>query len=425
MESTIANKTDPANFNLKEILEGEWVEAHFQPLVSMKRQRIVGLEGLSRGISPGNRRLISPYDLFHQAALQDLEVELDLLCRKKIMEAFRTIHYQNPDYILSLNLDESVLKMGLVGSGHLRHEMAQMGLNPASVAIEIVEYRIEDLKELQRFVEILRGYGFLIALDDVGAGHSNLNRIPLIKPDILKIDRYLVTHLEDDFYKREIVKSLVRMGRRLGTVLIAEGVETAEEARVLMEMDVDMIQGFYFSRPQRPSDLDPASTLEKVKEVVRDHKARSLENVSIKRRNMSRFLSILLEIQAELASQPEEQFGPFLQKMLVRYPLVECFYVLDGAGLQVTESVLQPGQGEKRNHRLFHPSPLGTDHTAKDYCYYLLEAGMNKNSFLTEPYLSMTSGNNCVTLSSLFKNHQENPYILCLDIDTQTLRQPA
>jgi EAL domain-containing protein (putative c-di-GMP-specific phosphodiesterase class I) len=50
MESTLANKTGPANFNLNEILAGEWVEAHFQPLVSLKRQCIVGLEGLSRGV---------------------------------------------------------------------------------------------------------------------------------------------------------------------------------------------------------------------------------------------------------------------------------------------------------------------------------------------------------------------------------------
>jgi len=423
MESTLANKTGPANFNLNEILAGEWVEAHFQPLVSLKRQCIVGLEGLSRGVQPGNRALISPAELFRQAALQGLELELDLLCRRKVMDAFRLLHLQHPDYILSMNLDESVLEMGPIGSGQLLHEVSQMGLKPTSVAIEIVEYRIEDLKELQRFVEILRSYGFLIALDDVGAGHSNLNRISLIKPDILKIDRYLVDNLQNDFYKREIIKSLVRMGRRLGTIIIAEGVEKAEEAQVLMEMDVDMIQGFYFSKPQRPADLDEKKTLEKTIGVVRDYISRSLENMGIKRRNMSRFLSIMLEIQVELASLKEELFGSKLAEMASRFPQVECFYVLDGVGFQMTESVLNPIQGEKRNPLLYHPSPKGTDHMARDYCYYLLEGGMNKNSFLTEPYLSMTSGNNCVTLSSLFKNHAGNPYILCLDIDTQTLER--
>ncbi len=423
MGTTLANRTGPVNFNLKEILAGEWVEAHFQPVVSLKRQCVVGLEGLSRGIMPSSRNLIPPIELFRQAALQDLEVELDLLCRKKVMDGFRGIHQQTPDYLLTLNLDRSVLEMGLVGAGHLHHEAAQMGLKPSSIAVEIIESSIEDTKELQRFVELLRGYGFLIALDDVGAGHSNLNRIPLIKPDIIKIDRYLVENLQDDFYKREIIKSLVRMGRRLGTVIIAEGVETAEEAQVLMEMDVDMIQGFYFSRPQRPFDLDEACILGRVRGVVGEYKARSLEQVGLKRRNMGRFHSILLEIQMELSSLSTDQFGSKLVEMASRFPQVECFYILDQAGFQVTDSVLNPIEREKRNPKLFRPSPKGTDHTAKDYFYYLVEAGMNKTSFLTEPYLSMTSGNNCVTLSSLFRSRGESQYILCLDIDTQALRQ--
>ena len=81
-----------------------------------------------------------------------------------------------------------------------------MGLKPENIAIEIIESDVEDLKELQRFVQLYRSYGFLIALDDVGAGHSNLNRIPLIKPDILKIDRFLVQNIQDDFYKQEVLE---------------------------------------------------------------------------------------------------------------------------------------------------------------------------------------------------------------------------
>ncbi len=421
-KNVLSSKASPVNFNLDEILAGECIEAHFQPLVSLKRQSIVGLEGLSRGMTPGSRSLISPTELFRQAAIQDLEVELDLLCRKKIMDAFRGIHLQNPNYLLTLNLDGSIVELGLGGPGQLCQEVFQMGLRPSAVAVEIVESRVEDLKELQRFVEFLRNYGFLIALDDVGAGHSNLNRIPLIKPDILKIDRYLVENLQNDFYKREIIKSLVRMGRKLGTVIIAEGVETAEEAQTLLELDVDMIQGFYFSKPKKPADLDEAGTLGRVREAVQDHKARSLEYMGLKRRNMGRFHSILFEIQVELGPLSSPKFGDTLGGMASRFPQVECFYVLDENGFQVTDSILNPTRQETRNPRLFHPSPKGTDHTARDYCYYLTESGTNKTHFLTEPYLSMTSGNNCVTLSSLFRAQDGTAYILCLDINTEALR---
>ncbi|HTC19532.1 MAG TPA: EAL domain-containing protein, partial [bacterium] len=254
-KGTLTRNTQPGFFNLREIIDGERVEAHFQPIVSLKRRSIVGLEGLTRGLQPGSPSVISPMDLFHQAAIQGLQLELDRLCRKKIMDDFRKIHAASPELILSVNLDASILDQGVVGSGHLRQQVSEMGLKPENIAIEIIESDVEDLKELQRFVQLYRDYGFLIALDDVGAGHSNLNRIPLIKPDILKIDRFLIQDIQDDFYKQEVLKSLVRMARHLGTLIIAEGVETEEEAVCLLDMDVDMIQGYYFSRPQKPGEL--------------------------------------------------------------------------------------------------------------------------------------------------------------------------
>src|SRR5580658_4496339 len=150
-KGTLKAKTGPAFFNLKEIIEGEWVEAHFQPIVSLKRRSILGLEGLIRGVYPGSRNLISPTDLFHQASVQGLEIELDTLCRKKIMDDFRLIYAHSPEIILSINLDASILEQGVAGSGHLRTQVAEMGLKPENVAIEIIESSIEDLKLLQHF----------------------------------------------------------------------------------------------------------------------------------------------------------------------------------------------------------------------------------------------------------------------------------
>ena len=420
-KGTLTRDTQPSFFNLREIIDGEWVEAHFQPIVSLKRRCILGLEGLTRGVHPGSRDLISPIDLFHQAAIQGMKLELDRLCRKTVMDDFRLLHVGSPDLILSLNLDASIFDQGVVGSGHLRQQVLEMGLKPQNVALEIIESDVEDLKELQRFVQLYRSYGFLIALDDVGAGHSNLNRIPLIKPDILKIDRFLIQDIQGDFYKQEVLKSLVRMARHLGTLIIAEGVETQEEAVCLLDMDVDLIQGYYFSRPQRHDQLEQEPVLGRIDGLGGAFKKNFLRRLGVRKFNMNRNYATLFEIQMELTRVAPPKFDSVLKRMVAEFPRVESLYILDDSGTQVSETVFNNQGRTQRNPVVFRPSPKGSDHTMKDYFYFLLEAGLNKTSYVTEPYLSMASGNSCVTLSSLFKNADEKRYILCLDVNTESL----
>src|SRR5258708_17347742 len=198
----MSNTMTTPPFDLQEIFAGEFVVAHYQPIVSIRKKSIIGYEGLTRGIHPVDRGSITPYDLFPQAAETGSTLELDRLCRKKIMEYFRGIAVDRPDCLLSLNFEASVIDQGVVGSGNLIHQVTSMGLQPQSIALEIIESNVKDVGDLQKFIQTYRDYGFLIALDDVGAGHSNLNRIPLLKPDMLKIDRYLVQGISKDFYKR-------------------------------------------------------------------------------------------------------------------------------------------------------------------------------------------------------------------------------
>jgi EAL domain-containing protein (putative c-di-GMP-specific phosphodiesterase class I) len=425
-KGTLTQGVQPAFFNLREIIDGKWIEAHFQPIVSLKRRCVVGVEGLSRGIDPSSRGLISPKDLFHQAEVQGLEVELDRLCRQKALDDFRMVQSLTPDLVLSLNLNTAIFDQGVTGSGYLRTQVYQMGLKPQNIAIEIVESEVGDLKELQRFVKLYKNYGFLIALDDVGAGHSNLNRIPLIKPDILKIDRFLVEDIHKDFYKQEVLKSLVSMARHLGTLIIAEGVETEAEAVCLLDIDLDLVQGYYFSRPERHDRLEFESALAKIGGLGEAFKRRFLGRLGVRKLNMNRFHASLFEIQMELSQMHPIHFDLILRRMAAKLSHVESIYVLDEKGIQVTECVFHKGGRNHRNPVVFKPTPKGSDHTLKDYYYFLMESGMNKTSFLTEPYLSMASGNSCVTLSSIFKNVDGKKYILCLDINTDMLaEEPA
>ncbi len=406
-------ETEPVD--IEEILRKGLVTPHFQPLVSLQRSAVVGVEGLSRGYHPESGRLIPAPALFAEADIRGLSRELDLLCRRKILTDFGLLRERFPDIILSINIDASAIEKR-IWSGYLKTQVAEAGIPSSSVVIEIVESVVGDLRELKKFVETYREAGFLIALDDVGAGHSNLNRIPLIKPDVIKIDRYLVRQIQADFHKQEVLKSLVSMARHLGTVLVAEGVETPEEGAALLEMGLDLIQGFYFSKPKPHRELEWEPIREKINELGLSFRLDQLAKVEEKRVSMKKYLALSGQIQGELASEPPENFQDRLAKASDGCPSVECLYVLDENGRQVTETVLNRRRAQGRNSALFHPLPKGADHRIRDYFYFLMSGDLSKTHYVTKPYVSMGSGNLCVTIGSLFKGTDQRKYILCLDL---------
>src|SRR5271155_4760521 len=147
-------------FDLRKILSGESLEAHFQPLVSLRKKTISGYEGLIRGIHPDSGESISPLDLFYQASQLGLTLELDRLCRKKVLETFGPLAAQKPDRFLSLNFEPSVIDQGVVGSGALLRQVTEVGLKPSSIALEVIESNVKDLGQLQKFIETHRDHGF-------------------------------------------------------------------------------------------------------------------------------------------------------------------------------------------------------------------------------------------------------------------------
>jgi EAL domain-containing protein (putative c-di-GMP-specific phosphodiesterase class I) len=414
-------KTKTQKWMISEIIERELVVPRYQPIISLKRKALIGFEGLSRGLHPESQAIIPPLDLFAQASREDLTLSLDRLCRKKILEQFKVIHQIHPEVILTLNFDASIIDQGVVASEDLIQVVEAMGLDPWNICIEIIESNVDHSGELQKFVAAYREHGFLIALDDVGAGHSNLNRIPLLKPDILKIDRYLIQGIQDNFYKQQIFKSLVFLCRSLGTLIIAEGVETKEEALAVLQMGVDMIQGYYFAKPLEPHQCFEETFSEKILDLALEFKKREIQKNNDKQTHYLKHQSMIQQLQSELSRVSVNRFDHQLDHMAGRFPDVECFYVLDEDGIQVTQTFFNDVDSFHRNKLMFHPALKGTDHSFKEYYFMLVEAGFEKTNFTTEAYLSMTSGNMCVTLSTFFNDVHRKRYLLCVDIKVSPL----
>lgn len=405
------------NIDLATIIENELVETHFQPLVSIKKKSIVGFEALIRGKNPDHPALIPPDIIFQEAAREGLTVQLDRLCRKKAIENFSPLYRRDEKFILSINIDPAILTEDTVGSNHLLDLAASMGIHPGRILIEIIESEIASVESLARFINTYRAKGFLLALDDIGTGFSNLDRIALVKPDILKIDKSLIRSIHREHHGREIIRSIVTLAHRIGSLVIAEGIETEEEVHSLLDLDIDFLQGFYFGAPC--ADMIPrlGNTGGAITGIAKKYKESTVKKITRKKLLHQEYSAVIKDFIDELSRRGPEEFDATLETLVQANPHLECAYIIDEYGTQMTGTVFYHDRILHAPSFLFQPGMVGTDQSSKDY-FFLVSGGLPK--YTTEPYISLATGNICITISIPYMDVGNDKYILCLDIVEET-----
>lgn len=411
MESSI-NKTSPAEatLNIPEIIQQKSLVAYFQPIMSVTGKKVLGLEGLIRGRVPGSDMLIQPKPLFDTAATAGLTIALDRACRDAVLDGFCDYHHANPDLLLFLNLDTAIIdEVG--GSNYLCEQVSHSGISPKNIVIEINESKALDTQALTVFVNHYKSLGFLIALDDVGAGFSNMDRIAGLKPDIVKIDRSIIQDLDCIYHKQEVFKSLVNLTNKIGALIVAEGVETRAEAIQVLKLGGQVIQGFYFARPGHDYVLK-AELIVKTTEVVDDYKALLLQELEDYNQKCLAYTHTVNGIIKALAvlDHPDE-FDAQLHRCLNSTDTVDCAYVLDEAGIQCSDTVGAKNIGACEK-LVFHSAKVGVDHSIKNFYYNLIKR--KQDTYISEPYVSMATGSLCITYSRVFRLAAKK-YILCVD----------
>ena len=383
----------------------------FQPIISVKKKQIIGIEALSRGKDILSGEIVPPLDLFYEASKdKDKLIELDRLCRESSLISYKKIRSAYDDLLLFVNIESSILDK-VSGSDHLIERVHAHGLNPSDIVIEINESHISEMESLIEFVERYKSYGFIIALDDIGSGFSNLNRIPLLNPDIIKIDSFLLKNIHNDHYKKEVFKSLVRLASSTGSLVVAEGVEKISEAILAAELGSDMIQGFYFARPQ--DNISKTNTSNIISGFIKKYKA-SMDSISREKRilidNLICVSSTILNMLTGASCSSMEQR---LKYAIAKEPQIECMYVLDGKGMQISDTVFKSDYKRKHKSVLFSPAAKGADHSLKEYYYHLV--ANNNINYISHKYMSMATGNMCITLSQRYVASDGNTNILCID----------
>jgi PAS domain S-box-containing protein len=213
------------------------LRAVFQPIVNLANLEVGGYEALSRF---DTKPATTPDQWFGAAHAAGLGPELEIHAIHKAISH----SYQLPTAaFLSVNASPQTL---------LTDEFSRLmtGLHGASLVIEVTEHAVvADYEPLQRAIDNLRKHGVRLAIDDAGAGFASLKHIVRLLPEFIKIDIFLVHDIHKDPVKRAVVAGMLGVASQIGGKVIAEGVETAEDLRVLFELGVEWAQGFYLGRP--------------------------------------------------------------------------------------------------------------------------------------------------------------------------------
>lgn len=239
---------------LDTLIERRDIGVVFQPIVNIEEGRIHAFEALTRPRPQSGFN--SPTALFHIAERHGKLWELEQVSREA---AFAAAARWNERIKLFLNSSPAVFGDDRFVDEIRRCLRETVGLTAERVVLEITELSDESMD--QRLVERASQFvaaGFKVAVDDVGAGTSGLNRIVQIRPQWIKLDTQFVRSIHADPFRQNLVRFFVHFARLSNIDLVAEGIETADELTAVANLGVRFAQGFYLARPAPREVIDSA-----------------------------------------------------------------------------------------------------------------------------------------------------------------------
>lgn len=220
----------------------------YQPKVRLQDGMPVGLEALIRWRHP-TRGELSPAAFIPLAEQTELLGEVTTWVINSVI--LRLTALRNSAIQLPITINVSVRDFSQKGfADQLESRMIKAGLSTALLGIECLETeRIIESPAALQGLEMLKLKGFGISLDDFGTGYSNVSYLRRMPLDVIQLDRSLISDLSVDTASRVIVRSIITMLKELDYVVLAEGVESEEDATVLLDYGCDLAQGYFYSKP--------------------------------------------------------------------------------------------------------------------------------------------------------------------------------
>ncbi len=235
---------------IRKIIDQELIESFFQPIYLLKPFKLLGLEVLTR---PSTRTALSNPELLFKAALQfGFYCDLEMLCWKKALKLVSGHPLSDAKIFLNCNPYMVEAQKFL----KIKSVFDENRVDVQKVILEITERSaVANFKTFYERLRHLRNRGFGVAVDDVGGGYASLESIVETHPDVVKIDRHIISHLKRDPFRRSIVKFIVAFCKESHIISVAEGIETQQDLDTVMDLGVDAGQGYFLYRPTAQINL--------------------------------------------------------------------------------------------------------------------------------------------------------------------------
>jgi EAL domain-containing protein (putative c-di-GMP-specific phosphodiesterase class I)/CheY-like chemotaxis protein len=243
---------------LRDIIRRKRVTTLFQPIVHARDLTVFGYEILTRG--PAGSSFRNSDMLFSFAREAKLAWALEAIALEAALKRLQKIDLLDRKFLLNLEAE-------MFGESEFRiHEMVSyFAEHRGNFVFELTERAaIEDYAQFRELLNEFRAKGIEVAIDDAGSGYASLEAIASLAPDYLKITKSLVSTLETEPIKQDLVRMLVDLAGKIGAKTLAEGIETQIEYETCRDLGIDLIQGYYFAHPQedlKAGDAEVASSL--------------------------------------------------------------------------------------------------------------------------------------------------------------------
>ncbi|MFM2484620.1 putative bifunctional diguanylate cyclase/phosphodiesterase [Celerinatantimonas yamalensis] len=246
------------------VLDDTQLVLFYQPKIDLQTGEIIGVEALIRWEHP-EEGMLSPAEFIPIAEASNFIVELGDWVLVSALKQIARWNQLNHSIEVAVNVSVKQLLHGNI-SQRIFVLTQQMNIHPQQVQLEITEDKLMDnLDHIITQLQLLEQYGFILAIDDFGTGHSSLSRLKSLPFKVLKIDQSFVANITTDKNNAQLISAIISMGHSLDKIMIAEGIETIEQMKLLQSLKCEQGQGYLFSRPlpaheithllQHPADM--------------------------------------------------------------------------------------------------------------------------------------------------------------------------
>ena len=249
-------KNQEMTASMKKALENNEFVVYLQPKVDINSEIPVGCEALVRWVSP-EKGFIPPGEFIPLFEKNGFVTEVDFFVLEQVCKMLRR-RINNGLPVFPVNVNQSRLHV----NDRMYLSMLQDMLNKYDIPMNLVVFEItesafiEDSHAMIGLINKMKALGFIFSMDDFGSGYSSFNLLKDMPVDELKIDKEFLESTDDSKKSRYIIEKIVQMAHGLDIRVVCEGVEREEQVEFLREIECDIIQGYYYSKPMPMDEFE-------------------------------------------------------------------------------------------------------------------------------------------------------------------------